>query len=124
MFAAQTQATTPKLHVTLRKAYGFGSMVMSLVGFDHQSATFAFPGATLGAMGARASSRAMSSDAAEADLLRRAELDASYRSASRLGFDELIDPREMRTVLLGALGRALWRRQAPAEPVSRTAITP
>jgi acetyl-CoA carboxylase carboxyltransferase component len=124
MFAAQTQATTPKLHVTLRKAYGFGSMVMALVGFDHQSATFAFPGATLGAMGARASSRAMSSDAAEADMLRRAELDASYRSASRLGFDELIDPRETRTVLLGALARALWRRQAPAQPVSRTAITP
>ena len=36
MFAAQTQATTPKLHLTLRKAYGFGSMVMSLLGFDDQ----------------------------------------------------------------------------------------
>ena len=52
MFAAQTQATSPKLHLTLRKAYGFGSMVMWLIGFDNQSATFAYPGATLGAMGA------------------------------------------------------------------------
>ena len=34
MFAAQTVATTFKLHVTLRKAYGFGSMVMSMLGFD------------------------------------------------------------------------------------------
>src|SRR6185436_12737737 len=50
MFAAQTAATTLKLHVTIRKAYGFGSMVMSLLGFDNQSATFAFPGATMGAM--------------------------------------------------------------------------
>jgi acetyl-CoA carboxylase carboxyltransferase component len=42
MFAAQTAATTLKLHVTLRKAYGFGSMVMSLLGFDSQEAAFAF----------------------------------------------------------------------------------
>ena len=28
MYAAQTLATTPKFEVTLRKAYGFGSMVM------------------------------------------------------------------------------------------------
>ena len=58
MFAAQTAATTLKLHVTLRKAYGFGSLVMSLLGFDNQSATFAYPGATRGAMSAAALSRA------------------------------------------------------------------
>ena len=58
MFAAQTAATTLKLHVTLRKAYGFGSMVMSLLGFDNQGATFAYPGATMGAMSAAALSRA------------------------------------------------------------------
>ena len=58
MFAAQTAATTFKLHVTLRKAYGFGSMVMSLLGFDDQVATFAYPGATMGAMSAAALSRA------------------------------------------------------------------
>ena len=124
MFAAQTQATSPKLHLTLRKAYGFGSMVMSLVGFDGQSATFAYPGATLGAMGAAAMSRATGADVDEATLLREAELEASYRSASNLGFDELIDPRETRTVLLDALQRALSRRQAPPEPVLRAAITP
>ena len=54
MFAAQTTATTLKLHVTLRKAFGFGSMVMSLLGFDNQVATFAYPGATMGAMSAAA----------------------------------------------------------------------
>jgi acetyl-CoA carboxylase carboxyltransferase component len=124
MFAAQTQATTVKVHVTLRKAYGFGSMVMSMIPFDNQSATFALPGATLGAMGAGASSRAMGADAAQADELRRSELDASYRSAAGLGFDELIDPRETRNAVLAALGRALQRRQVAAEPVARTAITP
>ena len=124
MFAAQTQATSPKLHLTLRKAYGFGSMVMSLVGFDNQSGTYAYPGATLGAMGASAMSRATGADADEAAVLRDAELQASYRSAETLGFDELIDPRETRNVLLDALHRAVSRRQIAPEPVLRAAITP
>ena len=58
MYAAQTLATSPKFEVTLRKAYGFGSMVMGMIPFDGQSAVFAFPGATMGAMGAAAMSRA------------------------------------------------------------------
>jgi hypothetical protein len=40
------------------------------------------------------------------------------------GFDELIDPREVRNVLLHSLERALYQRQAPPEPVARVAITP
>lgn len=124
MFAAQTAATTLKLHVTLRKAYGFGSMVMSLLGFDDQVATFAYPGATMGAMSAAALSRA--SHAAEdfEAKLRKMELEASYRSAEHLGFDELIDPRETRDALLVALQRGIYSRQAAAEPVCRTVITP
>ncbi|MGV0791724.1 carboxyl transferase domain-containing protein [Mycolicibacterium sp. XJ1819] len=124
MFAAQTAASTIKLHVTLRKAYGFGSMVMSLLGFDNQSATFAYPGATMGAMSAAALSKA--SHAAE-DLeaeLRKMEVDASFRSAGHLGFDDLIHPEETRNALLAALQRGIYSRQAAAEPVSRTAITP
>jgi acetyl-CoA carboxylase carboxyltransferase component len=124
MFAAQTQATVPKLHLTLRKAYGFGSMVMSMVAYDHQTATFAFPGATLGAMGARASGEAMRADEAQRSALRGAELQASYSAAGRLGFDELIDPRETRDVLLGALGLALSRRQATPTPKARYGIPP
>jgi len=124
MYAAQTIATSPKFEVTLRKAYGFGSMVMGMIGFDGQSSVFAFPAATMGAMGAAAMSRATGADVDEAERLRTAELEASYRSASSLGFDELIDPREIRNVLLHSLERALFRRQAPAEPVARVAITP
>jgi len=124
MFAAQTQATTVKLHLLMRKAYGFGSMVMAMISFDQQSATFAYPGATLGVMGAGAMGRATGADSDETAELRAAELGASYRSASTLGVDELIDPRETRDALLHALQRALWRRQAAPEPVSRTAITP
>ena len=124
MFAAQTRASSPKLHVTLRKAYGFGSMVMGMIGFDAQSAVLAFPGATLGAMGAGALSRASHADTEQAEQLRQAEQEASYRSAGSLGFDELIDPRELRDALLHALERALFRRQAAPEPLARVGIPP
>ena len=59
-----------------------------------------------------------------AERLRLAELQASYGSANSFGFDDLIDPRETRNVLLHSLERALFRRQAPAEPVARIGITP
>jgi acetyl-CoA carboxylase carboxyltransferase component len=124
MFAAQTAATTLKLHVTLRKAYGFGSMVMSLLGFDNQSATFAYPGATMGAMSAAALSRASHATEDVEAKLRKAEVEASFRSASHLGFDDLIHPEETRNALMSALQRGLHSRQAAAEPVSRTMITP
>ncbi len=124
MFAAQTAATTVKLHLTLRKAYGFGSMVMSLLGFDHQTATFAYPGATMGAMSAAALSRASHAGEDLTEKLRDAELQASFRSAENMGFDELIDPRETRDALLAALRRGISSRQAAAEPVSRTVIMP
>jgi acetyl-CoA carboxylase carboxyltransferase component len=124
MYAAQAMATTPKLEVTLRKAYGFGSMVMAMAPFDSQTATFAFPGATMGAMGAAAQGSAINADADQAESLRRAELQASYRSAEGLGFDELIDPRQTRNALLDALTRGLWTRQQPAAPVRRLGITP
>ena len=124
MYAAQTQARVPKLTVVLRKAYGFGSMVMGMIPFDGQSATFAFPGVTMGAMGATAMSRARGSDMDEAALLRQLEVEASYRSAGNFGQDELISPVETRNRLLQSLERALYRRQATPEPAARIAIMP
>ena len=59
----------------------------------------------------------------EAKLLK-AEVEASFRSASGLGFDDLIHPEETRNALLSALQRGIYARQAAAEPVSRTLITP
>lgn len=124
MFAAQTAATTLKLHVTLRKAFGFGSMVMSLLGFDDQVATFAYPGATMGAMGAAALGAATHAGEDYAEVLKRMELEASFRSAGHLGFDELISPEETRNALLVTLQHGIFSRQEVAEPVSRTLIMP
>jgi hypothetical protein len=69
-------------------------------------------------------SRARGSDEDEAAMLRKMELQASFGSAKTYGFDELIDPRDTRNVLLHSLERALYRRQAPAEPVPRVGIIP
>lgn len=124
MYAAQTQATSPKFEITIRKAYGFGSMVMGMIPFDGQSAVYALPGATMGAMGAAAMSRARGSDEDETALLHSLELEASYRSAQSFGFDEMIDPREIRNVLLHSLDRALHRRQVAPVPVARIGIVP
>ena len=124
MYAAQNQATTPKFEITMRKAYGFGSMVMGMIPFDGQSGVFAYPGATMGAMGAAAMSRSRKSDEDEAAMLRSMELEASFRAAKTFGFDELIDPTETRNILLHSLERALYSRQAPAAPKARVGIAP
>ncbi|MCB0996398.1 MAG: hypothetical protein KDB21_14980 [Acidimicrobiales bacterium] len=124
MFAAQAWCTTVKLQVTLRKAYGFGSMVMSMTSFSNQTLSYAFPAATLGAMGAAGSSRSVKADEDTAAAIRQAELDASYRSASTLGFDELVDPRELRNALLHGLRLSAQRRTVAPEPVSRVGIMP
>lgn len=124
MYAAQTMASVPKLEVTMRKAYGFGSMVMGMIPFDGQSGVFAFPGATMGAMGAGAMSQARKSDDDEAARLHDLEVQASYRSAHGFGFDELIEPAELRNMLLHTLQRALYRRQEVPAPVARIGIVP
>jgi len=78
----------------------------------------------MGAMGAAALSRATKAGADYAQVLKRMELEASYRSAGHLGFDELISPVETRNRLLVALQQAIYSRQQVAEPVQRTVITP
>jgi len=124
MFAAQTLATTPKLTVTLRKAYGFGSMVMAGAPYEQQTATFNLPGATSGVMGAASAGSAMKSDEEQMALLRDAELQSSYRSASGMSVDEMLDPRETRNSLLSGLSLALSRRQKAAKPRQYSAIFP
>ena len=124
MFAAQTQARTIKVQATLRKAYGFGSLAMSMVSFDGQTTSVALPGVTLGAMGARGAGDAVRADDDTAEAIADAEATAVYRSASRLGFDEVVAPGELRDVLLDAVRRGLSRRQQAPEPPARTAIAP
>ena len=124
MYAAQTRATTTKIHVTLRKAFGFGSCVMAMNPHDSQTLSFAFPAATVGAMGAAGAGRAVGADEQAGQDLRQAEEESAYRSASALSFDEVIDPRDTRNAILSALEVSTRRRSQPPEPKARTGIAP
>ena len=118
MFAAQHRLRVPKLHVTLRKAFGFGSSSMAMNPFDAQTISLAFPGLTLGAMPA-----ASGGASARLDRETQAEVDAAqaggpYLSAHGMAYDDVIDPRELRNALLSALVLCEGRDAGPVEPVS------
>ncbi len=115
MFAAQARVRSPKLHVTLRKAYGFGSSLMAMNPFDRQTVTLAFPGARLGAMPATGGGAAAGIDGDAQQVLDHAELGGAYSSADTMSYDEVIEPRELRNALLAAL-----RLSARAGPSSRS----
>jgi acetyl-CoA carboxylase carboxyltransferase component len=125
LYAAQARLTGPKLHVTVRKAYGFGSSLMAMNPFDEQTVSLAFPGAQLGAMPAAGAGSAARVDEADQAALLEAELAGAYRAADRLSYDELIDPRDLRNRLLAALSLSTNRLTAqPEGPVARTGILP
>ena len=124
LFFAQAQLRVPKLHVTLRKAFGFGSSVMAMNPFDRQTLSLAFPGATLGAMPAGGGASAAGLDAKLRERIESAESGGPWAAADALAFDEVIDPRELRNALLGGLQLASRRTALGAEPVRRRGIRP
>lgn len=125
LYAAQARLTGPKLHATVRKAYGFGSSLMAMNPFDDQTVSLAFPGAQLGAMPAGGAGAAAGADDAQQAALDDAEVAGGYRAADRLSYDELIDPRDLRNRLLAALDLASNRLAAtPGGPVLRSGVLP
>jgi acetyl-CoA carboxylase carboxyltransferase component len=124
MFVAQHRLSVPKLHVTLRKAFGFGSSIMAMNPFDNQTISLAFPAITLGAMPA-----ASGADIAKLDAAARAKAEAdqaggAYHIAGKLGYDDVIDPRDLRNALIAGLKLAAGRQQGPFEPVRTSGIAP
>jgi len=122
LFAVQHRLTVPKLHVTLRKAFGFGSSVMAMNPFDGQTITLAFPSITLGALPAGSEGSAVD-DPAERARLAAEQARASVTAGARLSYDDVIDPRELRNALLAGLSLAEGRDSAPRQPRS-TGILP
>ncbi len=122
MFAAQHRLAVPKLHVTLRKAFGFGSSIMAMNPFDGQTITLAFPSITLGALPATSEGSAVA-DPEERARLAAEQGRASITAASRLAYDEVIDPRDLRNALLAGLSLAEGRLTAARSPRG-TAILP
>jgi hypothetical protein len=78
----------------------------------------------MGAMPARGSSKATGADEDTTSLLAQAELESSYKSAQGLTFDDLIDPRELRNLLLEGVQIAIEGRSPNPQPVARVGILP
>jgi acetyl-CoA carboxylase carboxyltransferase component len=115
LFAVQHRLDVPKLHVTLRKAFGFGSSIMAMNPFDGQTITLAFPSITLGALPASSPGSAIA-DPEERKRAAAVQAKASVTAGSRLAYDDVIDPRDLRTALLAGLSLAEGRRAAPFQP--------
>ena len=109
MFAVQHRLRVPKLHVTLRKAFGFGSSLMAMNPFDNQTVSLAFPAVSLGAMPAGAGADAAKLSPEERARAEAEQAGGAYAIAAKLGFDEVIDPRALRNALLGGLKLASAR---------------
>jgi acetyl-CoA carboxylase carboxyltransferase component len=114
MFAVQHRLAVPKLHVTLRKAFGFGSSIMAMNPFDGQTITLAFPSITLGALPASSEGSAIT-DPEERARMAADQAKASITAGSRLAYDDVIDPRDLRNALLAGLGLAEGRAAGPSQ---------
>ncbi len=124
MFAAQSRLRSPKLHVTLRKAYGFGSSLMAMNPFDGQTLTLAFPGSSLGAMPAEAGSDAVRAGPEAREQLAEAAASGTWSAADALSYDRIIDPRELRTALIDGLRATSARDAAAPLPAAHAGVRP
>lgn len=104
MFTAQSRLTGPKVHVTLRKAFGFGSSVMAMNPFDNQTATLSFPGISLGGVPAGSGGDAAKLTDEARKMVQEAEERAAWGTADAMSFDEVIDPRDLRARLIASFG--------------------
>lgn len=109
MFAAQHRLKVPKIHVTVRKAFGFGSSVMAMNPFDGQTLNLAFPAISLGAMPAATGARSAGMSAAEQAKAVAAQAGAAWALADKMVYDDIIDPRGLRAALLAGLEMAASR---------------
>ena len=124
MFVAQRRLQVPKLHVTLRKAFGFGSSIMAMNPFDGQTLCLAFPAVTLGSLPV-----ASGADSAKLDDATRAKIQAeqtggSYQVADKMVYDDVIDPRDLRNALMRGLRLSVGRLTEACGPRRVSGITP
>ena len=119
MLHAVAAATVPKVTVVIRKAYGAGYYVMNGRAYE-PDLLVAWPTAEISVMGAEGAVEIVfRKEVEEADdpAAKKAELIAAYRglidvyvAARNAMIDDVIDPRETRPVVIGALAMAAGKR--------------
>jgi acetyl-CoA carboxylase carboxyltransferase component len=114
LFVAQRRLRSPKLHVTLRKSFGFGASTMAQNPFDRQTLSLAFPGVTMDAMPASSGGRSANLDERTQERVEARQRSGPWRMAAGMTYDEIIDPRELRNALIAGLALAAGRVAAGA----------
>ena len=114
MFQAERRLRGPKIHVTFRKAFGFGSTTMAHNPFDRQTLHFSFPSLTMSSMPAQSGGVGAKLSQAERDRIQAEQRESAWRMASGMGTDDVIDPRELRNAILGGLELAGERLAQPS----------
>ena len=124
MYAAQARLRSAKLHVTLRKAFGFGSSLMAMNPFDQQTLTLAFPGIQLGGIPASGGAQAAGVPDDTQARMAAAERDSAWLAGDAMAYDEIIDPRQLRNALITGLELSAQRLSRLAAPTSAAGIAP
>jgi acetyl-CoA carboxylase carboxyltransferase component len=131
MLYAVANATVPKITVVLRKAYGAGYYVMCGKAYE-PDLIVGWPTAEISVMGAEGAVEIVfrkQVEEAEDPAAKKAELIANYRSiidvyiaARNAMIDDVIDPRETRPTICGALEMAAGKRIE--RPYKKSGIVP
>jgi acetyl-CoA carboxylase carboxyltransferase component len=114
MFQAERRLRVPKIHVTFRKAFGFGSTTMAHNPFDAQTLHFSFPALTMSSMPAMSGGASAGLDEAAQKAIEAQQKESAWRMSAGMGTDDVIDPRELRNAILDALVLARSRIRQPA----------
>jgi methylmalonyl-CoA decarboxylase subunit alpha len=103
MYLAGRRLTTPKISVLLRKGFGFGLVTMAHMPHDRQTLSLALPSANIAAMPAQSGGRTANLDDETRQRIEQAQRGGPYGLADRLGVDEVVEPADLRNVLLAGL---------------------
>jgi methylmalonyl-CoA decarboxylase subunit alpha len=103
MFRAERRLRNAKIHVTMRKAFGFGAVTMAQNPFDKQTLCLSLPGVTMGSMPASSGGRSAKLDAEAQAAAEVEQASGPYRMAEHLVYDDIIDPTELRNRILDGL---------------------
>jgi hypothetical protein len=119
MFAAQTRAQTVKVHVTLPKAYGFGSSVMAMNPYDEQTLSFGFPGRRSGPWVRRVPGTPSAPTTRPEPSCKQAENEIELSIGQRAELRRFDRPRDLRNVVIDRPCLVGARRRLAPLPAGR-----
>lgn len=103
MYIAGRRLRSPKISVLMRKGFGFGLVTMAHMPFDNQTLVLALAGANIATMPAQSGGKTANIDDETRSKMEAAQKGGPYGLANSLGVDMVIDPRELRNVLMDGL---------------------